>query len=257
MPSIRLRPLVFRVGRVEVALHLAGVLLFTAIAVLFNLTFLHDTLAHASNVALQGAAVVVMLVLVFITLVHETGHALAFCVQKAYGIRISLRGTGGSCTAIIEHNTPRQVLAQAIAGPAATVVGISILLAVWSICPLPLAWHVAAIAAIIFALGVEAFNVLPLHSQSDGTVALYALVWLIHGQEPDRFTVLYIWRPLALAAIILTFSIYNLIANIVPFDPMMILSVAILIILLSISSLLILAGRFLQGYRVYGSDSNG
>ncbi len=238
-------PLTFRVGSVEVAIHPASVLLFTGIAVLFEFTFLRDVLSHASITVLLGPAVVMMLVLVFITLVHEIGHALAFCLQKVQGIRISLCGTGGSCTAAVEHDTPRQVIAQAIAGPTATVVGIGVLFAAWTICPLPFTWHVASMVAIIFAVGIEVFNVLPLHSRSDGMVALYALVWLIHGHEPDRVTLLYVWRPLALSAIVSTFSICDLLVKVVPFSSTVIVGVAILTLLLSASPLLILVKRFL------------
>lgn len=252
MPSISIRSLAFSVGSAEVILYPAGIALFAAVAVGFDLTFLQSVLSHASIVVLQGATVVVMLVLVFTTLVHEIGHALAFRLQGARNIRITLCATGGSCTASIEHDTSLQVLARALAGPAATVIGIGMLFVVWSVCPIPFLWRVAVVAAIIFATAVEVFNIFPLHSRSDGTVALYALIWLIYNKEPEQFDVLYIWRPLALTAIVLVISIYNFIANFIPVNRIMIISMAITVLLLLTLPLLVFARRCL-----YGCDDGG
>lgn len=239
--SILARPLTLTIGGAEVVLHLTGVLLFAAVAVALNLTFLHHLVPHPPPT-------VVLLVLVFITLAHETGHALAFRLQGARDIRIVLCGTGGSCTAIVEHDTARRVFARALAGPSVTALVIGMLLVVSSICPAPFAWRMATMAAIIFTAGVEAFNVLPMHSQSDGTVALYALVWLISGQEPKQFDVLYMWRPLALTAIGLMVLIYSFMANLIPFNWTIFISVAMTTLLLFALPLLMLAKWFLYRF---------
>jgi hypothetical protein len=46
-------------------------------------------------------------------------------------------------------------------------------------------------------------DTLPLHPRSDGVQALRAVLWLVRRREPDRHAVLYLWRPIVIAALVL------------------------------------------------------
>jgi hypothetical protein len=241
MRSICGRPFIVTIGRIEAALHPTGVLLFAAVAVALDLAVLRHVAPHPPSMLV----LLVLVVLVLTTLAHEAGHALTFRLQGARNISIALRGTGGSCTGVVEHDTALRVCVRALAGPCVAALWIALLLVVSSICSVPFAWRAATLVAVIFAAGVEVFNVLPVHPQSDGLVALYALAWSISGQEPKQFDVLYLWRPLALAAISLMGSIYGFMADLIPFNWTISIGVVMTVLLLCSLPLLTLAKRCL------------
>jgi len=72
---------------------------------------------------------------------------------------------------------------------------------IWHALPMPSVGRTIAMLATIFSLLETTANALPLHPRGDGTVALRALLWLIDGHEPNRFFVLYLWRPIILIAV--------------------------------------------------------
>jgi len=135
-------------------------------------------------------------------LLHEGGHAAALYRQGYRPIRITVQVGGAACDAVITSQLPGEALARAVAGPAMTIVATVLLVLVWIALPTASPWNLIAKPVAIFGLLEGAANTLPLHARSDGMAALGALVWLARGRAPSACAALYIWRPLALAALL-------------------------------------------------------
>jgi len=210
LPPVPDHALVVRFGVVEVVLQRASILLYAVIAVGLNLTVLRDPLLPLTSPMSPAAMVTVMMVMPVIllaTLMHEGGHALMFWLQGSRLIRITMGLGGGTCTAVLVEDSPRQLLVRAVAGPTMSLASLGLLLAgqamTW-----PVELRTSLLAAIAFMGAVEVVNMLPLHARSDGIVAVHALVWLVRQREPEWFAVLYIWRPLALSVLLLAIAGY-------------------------------------------------
>lgn len=201
--------LIVRFGAVEVVLQRASILLYASIAVGLNLTVLRDSLRQATSpmspVVLVAMPMTVMLVMLLATLMHEGGHALMFWLQGSKLIRISIGLRGGACIAVLAKDSPQQLLVRALTGPIISFASLGLLL-VGQAMAWPAELRTPLLAAIAFMGVVEAVNVLPLHGHSDGTMAMHALVWLVRHREPERFAVLYIWRPLVLSILMLVIA---------------------------------------------------
>jgi Zn-dependent protease len=151
------------------------------------------------------AAAMAML-LVATTLLHESGHAIAYRLQGTWPVRITLRGSGGACAAVVYEDSPARGLARALAGPAVTALIIAVLVPAQHAPALPPLWRLVAATVTVFSLFDLIFNALPVFPCGDGTHALRAVLWLLRRQAPEDFAVLYLWRPPILAAAVLALS---------------------------------------------------
>lgn len=200
------RSLVFHAGGIEFVVRPGGVALFASIAVALDVTFLPVALPAQPGVTYHLAAAVMTLAMIVATLLHESGHAIAYRLQGIRQVRITLRASGGACAAFVERDRPLDGLVRALAGPAMTALVVVALAAVWRFSPLPALWRLTAATLAVFSLFDLVTNVLPVHPRCDGAFALRSLVWLLRGREPDTFSVLYLWRPLVLAMAALAFA---------------------------------------------------
>lgn len=188
-----------RTGPLEFVVRPAAFLLFGGIAVALDVTFLPMALPGRSAVLYALLALVVTLLTVVTTLLHEGGHAAAYLLQDIRPVRITLRGSGAACAAMVDdQDTASRALLRALAGPVVTMVIVAVTVGVW-LMRLPSPVHVVAVSLAVFGLFDLVFNTLPVHPRCDGTFALRALLGLIQGQRAEEFAVLYIWRPLILA----------------------------------------------------------
>jgi len=194
------RSAVMRLGSIEFVLRPAALLLYGGIAAALDVTFLPFVLPGQPALVYHAMALAVMLCSIATTLLHEGGHALAYLLQGIRPVRITLRGGGAGCAAMVDEDIPTRALARALAGPAVTLVIVIGLLAAWLVLPLPVVCRVVAATLTTFSLFDLVFNTLPVHPRCDGTFALRALLQLIQGRRPDDFAVLYLWRPPILAA---------------------------------------------------------
>ncbi len=208
MTPVSGRAAVFSIGGVQFVIRPAGVLLFGGIAAALDLTFLPLALPGQTPLTYHLAALAMMAAMIVTTLLHESGHALAYRAQGIWPVRITLRGSGGACAAVIyaDRDTPARALVRALAGPAATLLVVLTLVTLWHAAALPALWRLCAAALTLFSLGDLLFNTLPVHPRCDGTHALRAVLWLARGHEPERHVVLYLWRPLVLAAAVLSIA---------------------------------------------------
>ena len=197
------RSLVLRLWGVELVLRPGGVLLFGGIAAALDVTFLPAALPGLPALSYHGAAVVITLLMIAHTLLHESGHALAYRLQGIWPVRSTLRGSGGACAAVVGDDTPARALVRALAGPAMTACVLVAALLAWRVLPLPPLWRLIAASLAVFTLCDLVFNTLPIHPRADGAFALRAALWLARRREPDTLSVLYVWRPLVLAAALL------------------------------------------------------
>ena len=163
---------------------------------------LSDTPALTHHVV----AAVLTASMIVTTLLHESGHVIAYRLQGAWPVRITLRGSGGACAAIIYKDSPARSLARALAGPAATTLIIAVLVLVQQAPALPRVWRFVAFTLTVFSLFDLIFNALPVYPRGDGTHALRAVLWLLRRRQPEDFAVLYLWRPPILAAAVLALS---------------------------------------------------
>jgi len=200
MPPPPRRSLVFHYGGVEFVIRPGAPLLFGAIAAALDVTFLPSALPDQPPLSYHLAAVAMTLLMIVTTLLHESGHALAYRAQGIWPVRVTLRGSGGACAAMVEEDRPGQALTRALAGPAVTALVVVALLLVWRALPLPPLWRLVAATLMVFSVFDLIFNTLPVHPRCDGAHALRAVIWLLRRREPDRFAVLYLWRPIVLAA---------------------------------------------------------
>lgn len=203
MAPVPPRSLALRLGSVEMVLRPGGVLLFGGIAAALDITFLPVALPGQPALTYHAAAVAMTLLMIVATLLHEAGHAVAYRLQGIWPVRITLRGSGGACAAMVERDTPPRALARALAGPAMTALVVSVWLLAWRVLPLPAMWRLLAATLAVFSLCDLLFNTLPIHPRCDGSYALRATLWLLRGREPEAFAVLYLWRPVILAAAVL------------------------------------------------------
>ncbi len=180
-----------------------ALLLFGSIAAALDVTFLPLALPGRPALSYHLTAATMALLMIVTTLLHESGHALAYRLQGIWPVRITLRGSGGGCAAMVDADSPGRALARALAGPAATALVVAVLGTVWRLPLAPPAWRLVAATLAVFSLFDLVFNTLPVHPRCDGTHALRALLWLLRGREPAPFAVLYLWRPTVLAAAVL------------------------------------------------------
>lgn len=219
MPPAPRRALVFHLGGVEFVLRPGSLLLFGSIAAVLDVVFLPGALPNQPALTYHGLALVMALAMIVATLIHEGGHALAYRMQGIWPVRITLRGSGGACAALVYEDTPRRALVRALAGPGATALVVGGLVGLWHLTALPAGWRLVAATLTIFSLFDLVFNTLPVHPRCDGTFALRSLLWIISGREPATFAVLYLWRPTVLAAAALGLSAAASATGLLPAGP--------------------------------------
>ena len=200
------RALVFRLGGVEFVLRPGALVLFGSIAALLDVTFLPLALPDAPALTHHVLAAAITMVMLVATLLHESGHAIAYRLQGAWPVRITLRGSGGACAAVVYEDSPARGLVRALAGPAVTALIIAVLVLAWHAPALPPPWRLVAATVTVFSLFDLIFNALPVFARGDGTHALRAVLWLLRRRAPEDFAVLYLWRPPILAAAVLALA---------------------------------------------------
>jgi hypothetical protein len=206
MTPVPRRALVFRVGGIEFVLRPGALVLFGGIAALLDVAFLPLALPDTPALARHVVALAMTVSMIVTTLLHESGHAIAYRLQGTWPVRITLRGGGGACAAVVDKDSPARGLARALAGPAVTALVIALLMLAWHARALPQAWRLVAATLSVFSLFDLIFNTLPVHPRCDGTHALRAALWLLRRRQPEDFAVLYLWRPLILAVAVLGLS---------------------------------------------------
>ncbi len=219
MPPPPRRSLVFHYGGVEFVIRPGAPLLFGVIAAALDVTFLPSALPDQPVLSYHLAAVAITLLMIVTTLLHESGHALAYRAQGIWPVRVTLRGSGGACAAMVDEDRPALALARALAGPAVTALVVAVLFLSWRALPLPPLCRLVAATLMVFSAFDLVFNTLPVHPRCDGTHALRAAVWLLRRREPDRFSVLYVWRPLVLAAALLLCPAAGALTGLLPAGP--------------------------------------
>jgi hypothetical protein len=200
------RALVFRLGGAEFVLRPGALVLYGGIGALLDVTFLPLALPDAPALTHHVVAAAITVVMLVTTLLHESGHVLAYRLQGAWPVRITLRGSGGACAAIVYEDSPARGLARALAGPAVTALIIAVLVLAQHAPALPQVWRLVAATVTVFSLFDLIFNALPVFPRGDGTHALRAALWLLRRRAPEDFAVLYLWRPPILAAAVLALS---------------------------------------------------
>jgi len=180
------RALVFRVGGVEFVLRPGGLVLFGGIAALLDVALLPLALSDTPALTRHVVAAVLTALMIVTTLLHESGHVIAYRLQGAWPVRITLRGSGGACAAIIYKDSPARGLARALAGPAATALIIAVLVLVQQAPALPRVWRFVAFTLTVFSLFDLIFNALPVYPRGDGTHALRAVLWLLRHPREAR-----------------------------------------------------------------------
>ena len=206
MTPVPRRALVFRLGCIELVLRPGALLLFGSIAALLDVTFLPLALPNTPALTHHLIAAAMTMLIVVTTLLHESGHAIAYRLQGTSPVRITLRGSGGACAAVVYEDSPKRGLVRALAGPAVTALIIAVLVLAWHAPALPLPWRLVAATVTVFSLFDLIFNALPVFPRGDGTHALRAVLWLLRRRAPEDFAVLYLWRPPILAAAVLALS---------------------------------------------------
>jgi hypothetical protein len=206
MTPVPRRALVFRLGGVEFVLRPGALALFGSIAALLDVTFLPLALPDAPALTHHVLAAAITVVMLVATLLHESGHAIAYRLQGAWPVRITLRGSGGACAAVVYEDSPARGLVRALAGPAVTALIIAVLVLAWHAPALPPLWRLVAATVTVFSLFDLIFNALPVFARGDGTHALRAVLWLLRRRTPEDFAVLYLWRPPILAVAVLALS---------------------------------------------------
>jgi hypothetical protein len=192
------RALIWHVGSLEVVLRAGGVLLLGGLAAVLDVRYWQLASPGTPPLTAHLAAMVMTFLVVLLLLLHESGHALAFRFQGAWPVRITLHGGGGACAAVVVEDSAGRALVRALAGPAVAALAIALWLTLWR----GPALH-EAITVTMIGLCNVVMDTLPLHPRSDGVHALRAMLWLVRRREPDRCAVLYLWRPIILAALAL------------------------------------------------------
>ena len=208
------RSLIWHVGGLEVALRPGGWLLLGSLAVGLDVRYWLLAAPGAPTLTAHLAATVMTFLIAVMILLHESGHALAFRFQGAWPVRITLHGGGGACAAVVVEDSAGRALVRALAGPAVAALAIALWLTLW---PGP-ALH-EAITVTMIGLCNVVIDTLPLHPRSDGVHALRAMLWLVRRREPDRCAVLYLWRPIILAALALAAAPLGAASGFMPSTP--------------------------------------
>src|SRR5437763_13390915 len=131
MTPLPRRALVFRVGGIEVVLRPGALALFGGIAALLDVAFLPLALPDTPALTHHLVALTMSVLMIVTTLLHESGHAIAYRLQGTWPVRITLRGSGGACAAVVCEDSPARGLARALAGPAVTALVIVLLMLAW------------------------------------------------------------------------------------------------------------------------------
>ncbi len=127
---------------------------------------------------------------------------------------------------------------RALAGPAVTSIVTALLVLVWIVLPVPPLWSLIAKPVAIVGVVEGTMNTLPIHARSDGLAALRAVVWLVRGRLPSLPVVLYIWRPLALLAMLIGVLVWGVATgHIIPGAPSFIGLVCGILVLVAIPCL--------------------
>ena len=206
MTPVPRRALVLRLGGIELVLRPGALLLFGSIAALLDVTFVQRALPDSPALTHHVIAAAIAMLIVVTTLLHESGHAIAYRLQGTWPVRITLRGSGGACAAVVYEDSPARALVRALAGPAVTALIVAVLVLAWHAPALPRVWRLVAATVTVFSLFDLIFNALPVFLRGDGTHALRAVLWLLRHRAPEDFAVLYLWRPPILAAAVLALS---------------------------------------------------
>jgi hypothetical protein len=165
------------------------------------------------------AAALMALPIVVLILLHESGHALAFRLQGAWPVRITVHGGGGACSAVVGEDSAGRALVRALAGPVVAALAIALWLTLWRGLTLPPLWRLSGTTVTVVGLCNVLLDTLPLHPRSDGIHALRALLWLLRRREPDRCAVLYLWRPIILAVLVLACAPLGAASDFMPSAP--------------------------------------
>ena len=215
------RSLVWHVGGLEVALRPGSLLLLGSLAALLDVRYGQ----LASPLTAHLAATVTTLLIAVMILLHESGHALAFRFQGARPVRVTLHGGGGACAAVVVKDSAGRALVRALAGPAVAAPAIALWLTLSHGLTLPQhpgdgdVWQLSAITVAMVGLCNVLVDTLPLHPRSDGVQALRAVLWLVRRREPDRCAVLYLWRPIIVATLVLAGAPLGVASGVMPSTP--------------------------------------
>jgi hypothetical protein len=207
------------VGGLEVVLRPGSLLLLGSIAAVLDVRCWQLATPGAPTLGAHMAATLMTLPIVMLILLHESGHALAFRFQGAWPVRITLHGGGGTCTAVVVEDSAGHALVRALAGPAVATLAVALWLTLWRGLTLPPTWRLSATTVTIVGLCNVLIDTLPLHPRSDGVHALRAMLWLLRRREPDRCAVLYLWRPIILAALVLACAPLGAASSFMPSAP--------------------------------------
>jgi hypothetical protein len=213
------RSLIWHAGGLEVALRPGGVLLLASLAAGLDVRYWQLASPGAPTLTAHLAATAMTFLIAVMILLHESGHALAFRFQGAWPVRITLHGGGGACAAVVAEDSAGRALVRALAGPAVAALAIALWLTLWRGLTLPPVWRLSAITVTMVGLCNVLTDTLPLHPRSDGVQALRAALWLVRRREPDRCAVLYLWRPIILAALVLAGALLGAASGFMPPTP--------------------------------------
>src|SRR5919201_7052029 len=144
MTPIPQRALLVRLGGIELVLRPSALLLFGSIAALLDVTFLPLALPDTPALTHHVIAAAMTMLLVVTTLLHESGHAIAYRLQGTWPVRITLRGSGGTCAALVYEDSPARGLVRALAGPAVTALIIAGVVLAQHTPGLPAPWRLVA-----------------------------------------------------------------------------------------------------------------
>ena len=195
------RALVFHICGVEFVVRPAAWVLFGSIAAALDISYFPLALPAQNGLHYHVLAIATVCLMVIAVLVHESGHALVYRLQGSWPVRITLRGMGGACAAVVNDDAPGRALGRALGGPAATALVVVGLALAWHSAALPESARLVAATLFVFGFFDLVFNTLPVHPRSDGTFALRAMLWLVQKRQPENFAVLYLWRPVILALV--------------------------------------------------------
>ena len=240
------RALIWHVGSLEVVLRPGGVLLLGSIAAVLDVRYWQLTSPGAPTLTAHLAATVMTFLIVLLLLLHESGHALAFRLQGARPVRITLHGGGGACAAVVVEDGAGRALVRALAGPAVAALAMALWLTLWRGLTLPPVWQLSAITVTMVGLCNVLTDTLPLHPRSDGVQALRAMLWLVRRRQPDRCAVLYLWRPIILAALALAGAPLGAASGFMPSAPMTTTVAALVALALCAVPTVVLARRSLS-----------
>jgi len=206
-------------GGLEVALRPGGLLLLGSIEALFDVRCWQLASPGPPALGAHVAATVMTLLIVVLTMLHESGHALAFRLQGAWPVRITLHGGGGMCAAVVVEDSAGRALVRALAGPAVAGLVLTLWLTLCRGLALSPVWQLSATTVTAVGLCNVLVDTLPLHPRSDGVQALRAVLWLVCRRQPDQCAVLYLWRPLILAALAPVFALLGAATGLIPGGP--------------------------------------